>query len=68
MYITVCHHILSWNYSYNAFGYMHSVQHFTVNTMKGVHIFSINIPGTGGCDLDTDFDISASKPSLSFFL
>lgn len=46
---------------------MHSVQQFTVNTMKGVHIF-LNIPGTGGCDLDTDFDISASKPSLSFFL
>lgn len=27
-----------------------------------------NIPETDGCDLETDFDISASKPSLSFFL
>lgn len=27
-----------------------------------------NIPETDGCDLKTDFDISASKPSLSFFL
>lgn len=27
-----------------------------------------NIPETNGCDLETDFDISASKPSLSFFL
>lgn len=53
---------------YNIVLLIHDKIDLLVTTRKYWCAYFHNIPETDGCDLETDFDISASKPSLSFFL